>query len=379
MPNPNAIVSQTIRLEIPPDRSVADVLRGERALTVELDGGQKLRLDAADPRSAGHGRVLEALSKRRLPVYVEFNPQSRAIERLLIPHVTRVAGISPAEGGGLSVELELSHARHFLRPGELDSKELEERLREGLAKSEPLIVTEDESHHIIDVRVLKPFPQDPTLPPLPPFPPFPPKPIGKVFLPWWKWWWHWPWWPWWWFKGCISPTTAQQAFDAMSATSCNPLTVPPPCIPFLYPDDGCWGRAHEMCRLMIAMGLKPRKVWIQGSLDAKTRNNPDCHVMWGWHVAPTLCVRQGWWIFSTQSMVIDPALFTTPVTQAAWKGVQGDPNASLTPTDASIYWLWTSGTDPTYAQTNSVLDFYRLMLQNRANQLGPPPYAACPP
>ena len=33
---------------------------------------------------------------------------------------------------------------------------------------------------------------------------------------------------------------------------------------------------------------------------------------WGWHVAPTLCVR-GPGFFQHQDMVIDPSLFTTPV------------------------------------------------------------------
>jgi len=192
------------------------------------------------------------------------------------------------------------------------------------------------------------------------------------------WRWRWRWWLWRWFR-CVSATKAQQVFDAMNATSCNPLTVPAPCIPFLYPDDGCWARAHEMCRLVINMALKPKKVWIQGNLYVSTKNNPNCGVWWGWHVAPTLCVR-GPGFFQTQDMVIDPSLFTTPVSKATWKGVQGDPKATLTDSDASIYYLWGSITDPSYAQTNQKLALYRLQLQNRAidPQIGPPPYANCP-
>jgi len=77
-------------------------------------------------------------------------------------------------------------------------------------------------------------------------------------------------------------------------------------------------------------------------------------------------------------MVIDPSLFTTPVSKATWRGIQGDPNATLTDTDASIYYLWGSVTDPTYARTNHYLAFYRLQLINRSLQHGPPPYANCP-
>ncbi len=60
-----------------------------------------------------------------------------------------------------------------------------------------------------------------------------------------------------------------------------------------------------------------------------------------------------------------------------WKGVQGDPGATLTHTGADVFWHG-GGTDPTYSQSNAILAQYRLALQNRANQFGPPPYANCP-
>jgi hypothetical protein len=135
-----------------------------------------------------------------------------------------------------------------------------------------------------------------------------------------------------------------------------------------------------MCRLMINMNLSPRKVWIDRGppqvLHVNTKNSPSCYVEWYWHVAPTLCVR-GPKFFQTQRMVIDPSLFTTPVTEAVWKGVQGDPGATLTHTGADQFGHG-GGTDPTYSGTNAVLAQYRLALQNRANQFGPPPYANCP-
>jgi hypothetical protein len=77
-------------------------------------------------------------------------------------------------------------------------------------------------------------------------------------------------------------------------------------------------------------------------------------------------------------MVIDPSLFTTPVTRDQWKAVQGDPNATLNETSGSIFHWYNNQTDPTYVQTNQVLANYRLALQNRVNQIGPPPYAQCP-
>lgn len=378
MPNPNALVSRVIRFEPPLVREPDEMLRATGGLSVELEGGRRARLDPASPRSAGFMQILDGLSKQGLPVYVEIDPETSTITRLLIPHVTRVVGIRPIDEGVLGVELAFSHARHVLRQGQMDFTELEKQLHEALRNGKPVIITEDDAHNIIDVHFFMPPPDGPDVP-IPPFPPVEP-PIEKWPPRWLKDWidriWFWPWWPWWWF-GCRSMAKAQQIFDAMNATSCNPLTVPAPCIPFLYPDDGCWARAHEMCRLMINMGFSPRKVWIQGSLYVGTKNNPNCHVWWGWHVAPTLCVR-GPGIFQTQRLVIDPSLFTTPVSKATWKGVRGDPNATLTDSDPAIYYLWGNVADPAYTETNKYLTIYRLQLQNRAIQYGPPPYANCP-
>ena len=376
MPNPNAIVSITVRLEPPLDRAPEEMLRAQGGISVQLDGDRRVRLDPADPHSAGFARVLDGLSKQRLPVYLEIDPATQAITRLFIPLVARVASISSSQGA-LDVELDPSHARHVLKLGEPDSAVLERELREALRGGRPVIVSEDDAHNILDVRAFTLAPDGPT-PPLPPFP----RPKPRLPYPWplsWLWWiWCWILCLWWWF-GCLSMTRAQQVFDAMAATSCDLLTVPAPCIPFRYPDDGCWARAHEMCRLTINMGLSPRKVWIDHSsghwLHVNTKNSPQCYVEWGWHVAPTLCVRAGF--FQTQLMVIDPALFTTPVTEATWKGVQGDPGATLTHTGADQY-AHGGGTDPTYTGTNYYLAKYRLALQTRAVQVGPPPYAYCP-
>jgi hypothetical protein len=379
MENPNAVVSTVIRIEPPLDRPPDELLRAGRDLSVELEGERRVRLDPDDPRSAGFVQILEGVRRQRLPVYLEVDPATSAITRLLIPHVTRVVGIRPIDYGVLGVNLEFSHARHVLRRSSPDFSELEQRLREAMRTGAPVILTENDAHEIIDIRSYTPGPEGP----LPPFdrPQIPP----RAPLPW-RWIrdvldriWRWRWWPWWWFR-CTSATKAQQFFDAMNATSCNPLTVPAPCIPFLYPDDGCWARAHEMCRLMINLGLSPRKVWIDHStghlLHVNTRNNPQCYVEWFWHVAPTLCVR-GPTFFRTRRMVIDPSLFTSPVPEATWKGVQGDPNATLTHTGADQFWHG-GGTDPTYSASNAILAQYRLALQNRAVQIGPPPYANCP-
>lgn len=372
MPNRTAIVALVLRIDPPLDRPADD-----RGYTIELEGDRRARIEPGDKNAGGLARILDGLRTLRRPVYLELDPATSAITRLLIPHVTRVAGIRSIDDGLLGVELELSHARHLLRRSTDTAGDDETLLREAIRSRTTVVVTETDAHEIIDVRPYTPIPGE-ELPhfPRPEFPARVPWSIDWIKYHWWRLW-CWRCWPWWWFR-CLSMTRAQQVFDAMSATSCNPLTVPVPCIPFLYPDDGCWGRASEMCRLMINMGLSPRKVWIQGSLHVSTRNNPNCQVFWGWHVAPTVCVR-GPKFFQSQQMVIDPSLFSTPVSQATWKGVQGDPGASLTPSAASIFYLWGSVTDPGYVQTNQVLTTYRLQLQNRSlGPSGPPPYAGCP-
>jgi Glutaminase len=364
MPNPNAIVSRVLRIEQD---------------SIELGNGRRVRLNPERPDVRGLGAILEGLSQLQRPVYLEIDPATSFITRLLIPHVTHVADVRPSEDG-LEIELDNSHGRHVLRRGAPDFTELERELRDAMRGGRVVIVTEDDAHNIIDVRGFTPGP-DGDLPPLPPFP--------KPELPKWPWpirwlieFWRWRWWPWWWFGlGCISGARAQQVFDAMAATNCNPLTVPPPCIPFMYPDNGCWGRAHEMCRLMITMGVSPKKVWIDHvgpPLKANTRNHPQCFVEWYWHVAPTVCVRRWrFWLLWSQEMVVDPSLFTTPVSKATWKSVQNNPNATLTDTDWTFFRQW-GETDPTFAKTNNVLATYRLTLQQRSVSAGPPPYAHCP-
>jgi len=370
MANPNVIVSRRVRIELPPGRELATAAR-EEDLGVELDDGRRVRLLAGDKKSSTYAEILSGLEKLRQPVYLEVDPKTEAISLLRVPDVGRVRE-GRETSDGLEFQLDSSHARFSLKQDADEFDRLSEILSEAVRGRRPVILTSDERHDIIDVRFFEPGPDDG---PLPDFPIPQPR-----LAPDWLRWLRWPLWPWNWWFGCISPLPAQQMFDAMSATTCAPLTVPPPCIPFLYPDDGCWARAHEMCRLMIALGRSPRKVWIQGWLHTPTRNNPACFVNWGWHVAPTLCVRRLWfwwpWFWGTQRMVIDPSLFTTPVSVSQWKSVQGDPNATLTYTDASDY-LW-GQTDPTYVKTNDRLAFYRLKLQERAINVGPPPYANCP-
>ena len=161
MPNPNATVSAVIRLDPPLDRAPAEILRSGRDITVDLEGGRRVRLDPANPRSAGFAQVLDGLSKQKRLVYLEVDPASSSITRVLIPHVARVVGVRAGEDG-LDVDLERSQARHVLRRGALDFDEMERLLHESLDDAGGVVVlTEDDAHQIIDVRQFRPGPELP--------------------------------------------------------------------------------------------------------------------------------------------------------------------------------------------------------------------------
>ena len=379
------VVATEYRLDPPLDgRDPAELLRTDQGLTLELDG-RRIFLDPGNERSAGYARVIDGLREQGRPISVELNADG-GIGRLFGPHVTPVVAVREVDDGGLDVDLASSHARHTLRPERPGFDELRRVLEEAAGTSRMLVITEDLVEGILDVR-------DIDLPPAPPLEyevKLPPKTILERLRGWWDAVVHWfacgCCWPWSVFSS-ISSARAQQVFNALASETCDPLTVPPPCIPFKFPYDGCWGRAHEMCRLMRADGLRPCKVWITGGLRVNTANSYTCYVQWGWHVAPIHSVRgPGWfgWV-RVQSMVFDPSLFTTPVTKAQWKSVQGDPAAILTDSSWTIfhYWSattnnsWFTKTDPGFVQTNSVLAYYRSMLQLSSVQYGPPPYP-CP-
>ncbi len=367
MRDENAVVATKIAFDDPGEEG------GD--LTVLLDGDRRVRLDATDSRFVGFRTVLEHLRDQRRPVYVEVDPIRGTITRLLLPHVSRVFDLTERDGE-LLIQLVDSHAVHRLDPQEAGSAQFAEILRRAQDSQGGVILTEDDAHRVIDVVAYTPDPDGPVLPPFPKLPGLEPRlPQPPLWTRLWLWFW--------WWLGCPSAAKAQEIFDHLGGTTCPPLTVPAPCIPFLYPDDGCWGRAHEMCRLMLAMGRSPRKVWIFESpgntLHVDTKNNPYCFVEWWYHVAPTLCVRSWrlWWPLATTRMVMDPSMFTTPVPVATWHAAQNDPAASLVHSGPEQFGP-NGGTDPTYSSTNTVLATYRTALLNRSVQVGPPPYTNCP-
>jgi hypothetical protein len=88
---------------------------------------------------------------------------------------------------------------------------------------------------------------------------------------------------------------------------------------FAYGRDGCYARAHLMCRAIIRMGLTPKKAWAIPD-DGLRVQKPDGQTLeWWYHVAVTLPVRTA--DRAVQEMVFDPGLFDGPVSLAEWGDV----------------------------------------------------------
>jgi hypothetical protein len=326
---------------------------------VAFSAGRAGLLDRSSQRGAVWAEVLESLQQQNAPAYIEIDPASSQITQLLIPMVVSVGEIKPTDDG-VDVELIISHAIHSLKSHHPRYEELLNRLTAARASGELVAVTEDPtSHTIIQVTALAGPRASPALEP-----PGGVQEDARERTP----------------LAAVSLAVAQRMFDLCNAKVCCPTSPTAPCIPFDYPDDGCWGRAHEMYRLMANQGVACNKVWIYGSLRAATTNNPRCEVRWGWHVAPTLPVKIG---SKTETYVIDPSLFAKPVTQAAWASVQGDPKAQLAASTGAVFYRSPSGatqTDPSFTATNQVLATYRNNLRLRSvGADGPPPYLACLP
>jgi Glutaminase len=357
MKKPRVLVGRISGLRVPAAGLAAKV-GPRRGAVVNFASGGAAELDPGHPAADLFASVLGQARSAALPVYAEVDPDTKKITDLQIALEGNVSSINVDAAGNAEIEVEISHAIHVLRKDNPNFKRLLTAAQKAFEKGQPVTLTERNADGIIDIR---PAPRGRGKPAAKEAPPFEHVPAEALAA-----------------AAAVTPARAKQLFDMCKSKSCAPKTAPPPCIPFLYPDDGCWGRASEMCRLIIASGVQPAKIWIYGRLQVSTRNNPSCMVRWGWHVTATLQVQVG---RNVQTQAIDPSLFNAPVTVAQWKSVQGDAGAQLAPTAANVFYRDRNGNvsyDPNYAQTNKVLDTYRLQLRLRsASAAGPPPYRNC--
>jgi hypothetical protein len=335
-----------------------------KKVTVLFETGSTAVLDMKNPRAVVWVKLLDLHQRHARPVYVEIDPESNVITQLLLPQPARVMDITPRGEGDVDVTFFTSEAPHYLRRENPDFGKMLEALQTARDNRRTVLVTSTwDDGEIIDVRSLPESMKMGSSNPPPAAPPDPP----------------------------VTPQRAQELFDEMSAKSCDACNAScsshPHCIPFKYPYDGCYARAHEMCRLMIAEGESPEKVWIYGSLHVPTSNWYECDIDWSWHVAPTLMVSTPGAPPEGEKYVIDPSLCTAPVTVADWQALQ-NPGATLRYSTWEPFWSdwwdypeadWASEgiTDPTFSQTDYYLELKCQLLQQECVDHGPPPYQ-CP-
>lgn len=91
-------------------------------------------------------------------------------------------------------------------------------------------------------------------------------------------------------------------------------------IPFTYPEDGCYARAHIMSRLLETKGIISGKAFVHGRLGVYSKNAAKGLVVWNYHVATFLLVKKKGHI--SQIYVLDPSIFNKPVTFNQWQNIQ---------------------------------------------------------
>lgn len=103
-------------------------------------------------------------------------------------------------------------------------------------------------------------------------------------------------------------------------------------VPYHYPPDGCFARAHLMAQRLTELGIASEKVFAistAGGLRVSSRFAADMPsgqqatptVLWWYHVAPIIHVRNAAGVVT--EMVIDPSMAGGPITIRQWTDMMG--------------------------------------------------------
>jgi hypothetical protein len=185
----------------------------------------------------------------------------------------------------------------------------------------------------------------------------------------------------------LTQAQAQEMFDLLASESH---------IPFDYPVDCCYTRAHEMCRIMQANGVSCQKYWffdehwgtpaVRSTLDPTDASGapvtfPDpsgTHrpVEWVYHVAPLVKVRDATGV--VEDRIMDPSITDGPVSIDEWRTIMGDPGKAYGEISSSDAYFQNSKLgfyqdDPTYTETEKQLDEHRHNRDARLSATGSGP------
>jgi len=126
----------------------------------------------------------------------------------------------------------------------------------------------------------------------------------------------------------VTMAVATRLFNELSTAKFTSSTGQEYNIPFSYPIDGCYARAHRMAELLTEKGYASEKSFAVAQStnrlrvpskkagDAPIGTQPV--VQWGYHVAPVITLDTG------EKYVIDPSMFTTPVPLQTWVSGMGN-------------------------------------------------------
>jgi hypothetical protein len=127
--------------------------RAQPPIHVRFASGAEAWLNPESPRDRAWAEVLESLRDSEQPAYVEIDPETRYITSLLLPQTFYVSALRETPQGDLEVELEISHARHFLRRDQARFNDLQALLERARRERTCVLVTESlDSSAIVDVR-----------------------------------------------------------------------------------------------------------------------------------------------------------------------------------------------------------------------------------
>lgn len=130
----------------------------------------------------------------------------------------------------------------------------------------------------------------------------------------------------------ISMAEATRLFNALSRSTFLTSTGTEAPVPFHFPPDGCYDRAHVMATILTQMGYASEKVFAVSrassggaGLRVATEYAEDVppgmqpEVAWWYHVAPVIRVSAGAQ-GGTNEMVLDPSMMDRPVPIVEWTG-----------------------------------------------------------
>jgi hypothetical protein len=129
----------------------------------------------------------------------------------------------------------------------------------------------------------------------------------------------------------LTPAAAARLFTVMAGLTFTDATGAQVPVPYHYPVDGCYARAHMMAQVMTQAGIASERVFatssvpfdplvVQSQFSADQPSGAPPVTRWGYHVAPIVRVRTAGGL---QETVIDPSTQAGPVSVGAWLAAMG--------------------------------------------------------